>query len=139
MKKIISAFYSNTKLYVYNLNYMPRLIILFIDVFLTIFASAMAFVLMRSLKVTFYTTLDVPTRYSIIVLVNFIFFLVFKTYSGILRLSTLVDAIKLFYATACSCFALIVINYSTYFVIGKKIYLLPQLLLNFKFSFLILF
>jgi FlaA1/EpsC-like NDP-sugar epimerase len=139
MNKIISAFYSNTKLYVYNLNYMPRLIILFIDVFLTICASAMTFVLMRSLKVTFYTTLDVPTRYSIIILVNFIFFLVFKTYRGILRLSTLIDAIKLLYASACSCFVLIVINYSTYFVIGKKIYLLPSLLLNFIFSFLILF
>ncbi len=138
MKKIISAFYSNTKLYVYNLNYMPRLIILFIDVFLTIFASAMTFLLILSLKVTFYTTLDVPTSYSIIILVNFIFFLVFKTYSGILRLSTLVDAIKLFYATACSCFALIVINYSTYFVIGKKIYLLPSLFINFIFTFLIL-
>lgn len=139
MNKIISAFYSKTKLYVYNLNYMPRLIILFIDVFLTICASALCYALLRSLKVTFYTTLNIPIRYSIIILVNFIFFLVFKTYSGILRLSTLVDAIKLFYATASSCIVLIIINYSTYFAIGKKIYLLPSLLINFIFTFLILF
>ena len=139
MNKTISAFYTKTKLYLYNLNYMPRLIILFIDVFLAIFASILCFSFLRSLRVTFYTTLDIPTRYSIIIFVNFIFFLVFKTYSGILRLSTFIDALKLFYATACSCFVLIVINYSTYFAIGKKIYLLPSLLINFIFTFLFLF
>ena len=121
------------------LHYLPRWIIFFIDIFLVVLSSAFSYLIIRSLRVTFYTTLDVPTRYSIIVAVNILFFLVFKTYSGIIRHSTFIDGVKLLYATSCSFFLLIVINYSSYFVIGKKIYLLPSLLVNYIITFLVLF
>ena len=121
------------------LHYMPRWIIFFIDIFLVVLSSAFSYLIIRSLRVTFYTTLDVPTRYSIVIAVNILFFLVFKTYSGIIRHSTFIDGIKLLYATSCSFFLLIVINYSTYFVIGKKIYLVPSLVVNYFITFLVLF
>lgn len=121
------------------MHYLPRWIIFFIDIFLVIVSSAFTFVVVRSLHVKFYTTLDVPTRYFIIVFTNIIFFLVFKTYSGIIRHSTFIDGIKLLYSTACSFVLLIIVNYTTYFLIGKKIYLLPSLVLNFIITFLALF
>jgi FlaA1/EpsC-like NDP-sugar epimerase len=121
------------------LHYLPRWIIFFIDIFLVVLSSAFSYLIIRSLRVTFYTTLDVPTRYSIVVAINTLFFLVFKTYSGIIRHSTFIDGIKLLYATSCSFFLLIVINYSSYFVIGKKIYLVPSLVVNYIITFLVLF
>lgn len=125
----------------FSLNYLPRWMVFFMDVFLTILSSQISYIIVRSLRVKFYDTLDVPSRYGIVVLVNIFFFIVFKTYSGILRYSTFIDGLKLLYATICTFFTLVLINYSTYYFIGKKIYLLPQLGIDFiiTFSSLLLF
>jgi len=130
---------SKIKNILFSLEYLPRWMVFFMDVFLTIISTQVSYLIVRSLRVTFYNTLDVPTRYGIIVLVNIIFFIIFKTYSGIIRYSTFIDGIKLFYASLCTLFSLIIINYSTYFLIGKKIYLLPSLFINFVITFSILF
>ena len=125
----------------FSLNYLPRWMVFFMDVFLTIISSQISYIIVRSLRVKFYDTLDVPLRYGIVVLVNIFFFIVFKTYSGILRYSTFIDGIKLLYSTVCTFFTLVLINYSTYYFIGKKIYLLPSLGIDFiiTFSALLLF
>ena len=138
----ISAIKSPNKAFKKHLNslqYMPRWIIFFIDVFLVVLSSVFTFLIVKSLRVSFYTTLDIPVRYSIIVFINIIFFLVFKTYSGIIRHSTFIDGIKLLYSSVCSFLTLVAINYITYYAIGKKIYLFPSLVLNFIITFLALF
>ena len=139
MKNTFRAFTNKIKNKLYTLNYLPRWIILFIDIFLTIIASATTYLIVRSLNVSFYDTLDVLVRYSIIILVYFIFFLLFKTYSGILRLSTFLDGLKLLYASLSTLLVLILINYGCYFAIGKKIYLLPSLFVNCIITFSLLF
>ena len=130
---------SKIKKLLFSFEYLPRWVVFFMDIFLTIFSSEVSYLIVRSLRVKFYDTIDVPTRYGIIVLVNIIFFIIFKTYSGIIRYSTFIDGIKLLYSTLCALFTLIIINYSTYFLIGKKIYLLPSLFINFLITFSILF
>ena len=139
MKNTISDFSNRIKNKLFTLNYLPRWIILFIDVFLTIIASAISYLIVRSLHVRFYDTLDIPVRYSIIIFVYFIFFLLFKTYSGILRLSTFIDGLKLLYASLSTLVVLILINYSCYLTIGRKIYLLPSLFINCIITFSLLF
>ena len=137
----ISLYYIKSKIkkLLFSFEYLPRWVVFFMDVFLTIFSSEVSYLIIRSLRVKFYDTLDVPTRYGIVVLVNIIFFVIFKTYSGIIRYSTFIDGVKLLYATLCALFTLIIINYSTYFLIGKKIYLLPSLFINFLVTFSVLF
>ena len=130
---------SKIKKLLFSLDYLPRWMVFFMDVFLTIISSEISYLIVRSLRVKFYDTLDVPTRYGIVVLVNIIFFIIFKTYSGIIRYSTFIDGIKLLYSTLCTLFSLIIINYSTYYLIGKKIYLLPSLFINFIITFSTLF
>lgn len=130
---------SKIKKLLFSFEYLPRWVVFFMDIFLTIFSSEVSYLIVRSLRVKFYDTIDVPTRYGIIVLVYSIFFVIFKTYSGIIRYSTFIDGIKLLYATLCTLFTLIIINYSAYFLIGKKIYLLPSLFINFLITFSILF
>jgi FlaA1/EpsC-like NDP-sugar epimerase len=121
------------------MRYLPRWIVFFMDIFLTICSIGISYIIIRSLRVTFYTTLDFTYRFGLILLVNIIFFLVFKTYSGIIRHSTFLDGIKLFYATICSFIVLVIINYSTYFSIGKKIYVLPSLFIHLVIIFSVLF
>ena len=130
---------SKIKKLLFSLDYLPRWMVFFMDVFLTIISSEISYLIVRSLRVKFYDTLDVPTRYGIVVLVNIIFFIIFKTYSGIIRYSTFIDGIKLLYSTLCTLFSLIIINYITYYLIGKKIYLLPSLFINFIITFSTLF
>ena len=130
---------SKIKKLLFSFEYLPRWVVFFMDIFLTIFSSEVSYLIVRSLRVKFYDTLDVPTRYGIVVLVNIIFFVIFKTFYGIIRHSTFIDGVKLLYATLCTLFTLIIINYSTYFLIGKKIYLLPSLFINFLVTFSVLF
>lgn len=130
---------SKIKKLLFSFEYLPRWVVFFMDIFLTIFSSEVSYLIVRSLRVKFYDTLDVPTRYGIVLLVNIIFFVIFKTYSGIIRYSTFIDGVKLLYATLCTLFTLIIINYCTYFLIGKKIYLLPSLFINFLVTFSVLF
>ncbi len=121
------------------MDYLPRWMVFILDVILTIITSQISYLIVRSLRVKFYDTLDVPTRYGIILLVNIFFFIIFKTYSGIIRHSTFIDGVKLLYATLCTLITLIVINYSCFFITGKKIYLLPSLFINFVITFTALF
>ena len=91
----------------FSLNYLPRWMVFFMDVFLTVISSQISYIIVRSLRVKFYDTLDVPSRYGLVVLINIFFFIVFKTYSGILRYSTFIDGVKLLYATICTFFTLV--------------------------------
>ena len=122
-----------------NSTYVPRWIIFCLDVFIVGFSSLLSYFLMSNLKVNFYDTLDASLRYGLVVLVNSIFFLVFRTYSGIIRYSTFTDGLKLLASTSASFFLLVLINYSVYLSIGKKIYLMPGLFFNYLLSFLSLF
>ena len=139
MKSSLRNIKSKVKKLLFSLDYLPRWMVFFMDVFLTIISSEVSYLIVRSLRVRFYDTLDVPTRYGIVVLINVIFFVIFKTYSGILRYSTFIDGVKLLYSSICTFFTLVVINYGTYFLIGKKIYLLPSLVINFVITFSTLF
>ena len=136
-----SLFYIKSKIKdsLLSMDYLPRWMVFILDVILTIITSQISYLIVRSLRVKFYDTLDVPTRYGIILLVNIFFFIIFKTYSGIIRHSTFIDGVKLLYATLCTLITLIVINYSTFFITGNKIYLLPSLFINFVITFTALF
>lgn len=122
-----------------TLEYLPRWVIFCIDVSILLVANFISYTLISNLSVTFYDTLTVPVRYGIIVLINMIFFLLFRTYSGIVRHSSFVDGIKLLFSTSCSFAILILINYASYFFIGKKIYRMPSLFVNYVITFALLF
>ena len=125
--------------YLGKLDYLPRWIVFCIDLSLLLVANFVTYILISNLTLTFYDTLEVPVRYGIIVVVNVIFFLLFRTYSGIIRHSSFVDGIKLFFSTSCSFSFLVLINYGSYFFIGKKIYLMPGLFVNYVITYLLLF
>ncbi|MET0945523.1 MAG: nucleoside-diphosphate sugar epimerase/dehydratase [Flavobacterium sp.] len=140
-KNTISQILSRNNLVkkVSTIKYLPTWAIFCIDVSIVIFASFVTYQLLSNLPISFYPTLDVFTRNAIVIFVNMIFFLVFKTYSGIIRHSTFLDAIKLLISTTCAFVTSGIINYATYFVTGKKIFMIPSLLIKYLVIFLSLF
>ncbi len=125
--------------YFTNMDYLPRWIVFSIDISIVIFANIFSYFLFRFLHISFYATLNPLTRYSLVVLINCFFFLFFKTYSGIIRHSTFIDGIKLLYSSMFSFIVLVLINYSSYFIIGKKIFVIPALFINAIIIFSLLF
>jgi FlaA1/EpsC-like NDP-sugar epimerase len=122
-----------------NLNYLPRWLVALMDLFIIISANAITYILLMHLKTNFYETFSVLQRNGLIVVVNICFFIYFKTYAGIIRHSSAIDAVKLFFATFSSFLILTIINYTSYYAFGKKIFLFPGLVLSFILSFAFLF
>ncbi|RKS01886.1 nucleoside-diphosphate sugar epimerase/dehydratase [Flavobacterium sp. 102] len=122
-----------------NIGYLPRWIIFAIDVFIVSVACIITTVIINTLSVVYKSSLDVISLNLIIVLVNAVFFMVYRTYSGIIRHSTFIDGIKLLVATTSSYFILLFVNIGYYFLTNKKLFLSTGLFITFVISFLLLF
>lgn len=133
LKKIIS-----TKRF-QNIGYLPRWIIFAIDVFIVLIACVITQVMVFSLNVKLYPTLNPYLQYAFVVLVNAISFFFFKTYSGIIRHSTFIDGVKLLVATTTSYLTLMVFNYTFQTILDDKLLLSTGLFITYVISFLLLF
>lgn len=122
-----------------NIGYLPRWIIFAIDVFIVLVASAITYVIIYSLSNLRYNPFGMVTRYGLVILVNAIFFLVYRTYAGIIRHSTFIDGVKLLVSTATSYICLLIINFSCILFFDKVIFVTTGLFINFVLSFLLLF
>ena len=123
----------------FSIGYLPRWIIFCIDIIILSFANLLTHLIVISLTLGFYKTITLVEQYLLILLVNILFFRVFKTFSGIIRHSTFIDAVKIFFASFCSFLVLSIINYGCYFIAHKKIFLFPALIISFVLSFTFLF
>ncbi|TVZ28355.1 FlaA1/EpsC-like NDP-sugar epimerase [Gillisia sp. Hel_I_86] len=130
---------SDSALNLRNLKYLPRWAVFLIDIFLVSISSLLTILIIIDLTPNYYTLLDFTLKGIIVVLTNIFFFFVFKTYAGIIRYSSNIDALKLILATTSSFITLILINYITFFVIGEKVFLIGGLLINLWISFSLLF
>ena len=96
-----------------SLKYLPRWLVLFVDIALCIFSFYLSQVLLGSLK---YYYADIPLlsffpRMVTLVVSQVFFFWMFHTYSGVLRYSGYVDAIKLLLAVVCNTILLLFATY----------------------------
>src|SRR5690606_17204469 len=99
-----------------NMGYLPRWIIFMIDVFIVFVASIITYFLVESLTVDFYRHLNMPVRYALVIFVNAFFFLLYRTYAGIIRHSTFIDCVKLLVSTTTAFLALVGLNYTWYLI-----------------------
>jgi FlaA1/EpsC-like NDP-sugar epimerase len=136
LNKAIEAVFNKK---VNSFGYLPRWIIFSIDIGILIFANLLTYIMLTNLDSTFYNLLNVFERYGLIICVNIVFFIFFRTYAGIIRHSSFIDAVKLLFSTFTSLVALVIINYISYFVSGEKIFLVPGLIMSFVLSFTFLF
>jgi FlaA1/EpsC-like NDP-sugar epimerase len=74
-----------------------------------------------------------------IIAVNGLFFIFFRTFSGIIRHSTFIDGVKLLLSTSAAFMFLFVMNYFWEFNFGYKAYLNSALFINYILAFSLLF
>lgn len=122
-----------------NLGYLPRWIVFCIDVCIVLFASIVTYYIVSNLTFRHYDTYSVLSRYIITVFTYIFFFFAFRTYAGIIRHSSFIDALKLLVSTFATFLALVTLNYTHFLITGNKIFLFPVLLIHFVISFLLLF
>lgn len=121
------------------LKFLPRWVILFIDILIIVTSLLVSHQLIIGLDVHHYKTFPLLYVFLLIIGINVFFMYVFRTYLGVIRHSTFVDLFKIFVANLCSLFTALVINYVYFFSTDKKIILVPFLGLYFAIECLFLF
>ncbi|MHA3045081.1 polysaccharide biosynthesis protein [Riemerella anatipestifer] len=123
-----------------NVRYLPRWVVLLIDIFFLTFSLVLAYATIDRLSFMHHSyILNFYQKYVAILGVNIFFMFVFRTYSGIIRHSTFVDLFKILLASFCTVFTLSIFNYIYYFLFKQKLFLLPILVIYFCISFTVLF
>lgn len=143
MKKLIDAFaslYSGDNIVrLTELRYVPRWIVLLIDIFIVLLSIFFSYYFLKKLqvKVNFpeYTT----EKRLLLIFVNILFMVVFKTYAGIIRHSTFFDFFKILLSSGSTLLSLFLINYVVESILGKSIYLYPTLFFYFFISVSMMF
>jgi FlaA1/EpsC-like NDP-sugar epimerase len=122
-----------------NLGYLPRWIVLLIDIGITFVSALLVYVMVWSMGLESFDIEFIVYVLPTYVFLNIFFFWMFRTYSGIIRHSSFIDAIKLGFATFSTLVVLVVINYTVLIIRGDKIFMNTALLINFVISFSTLF
>ncbi len=121
--------------------YLPRWIVVLLDIFLCSLAMLATYFILKGSTIYFHNVISAPLQGIIVLLVNLLFFFIFKSYSGIIRHSTFIDIIKLAFTTVATIVTILLFNFIFEFIQGQKIFLTTSLLLYMfaSFTFLLLF
>ena len=131
--------YSSNSLDIRKMRYLPRWLVLCIDLSIVFISILLTYIVISELTSNFYPIFTAYQRITIILIVQTVFFILFKTYAGLIRHSSTVDALKLFLATGFTFGFLISGNYLFHAIKGEKIFLTVGLLLNSFISFTLLY
>lgn len=137
LKSILAG--KDTSLDLKNIKYLPRWVVYLIDISLVAVSTLLTILIVIDLTPSYYTLLSFYDKTFLILAVHIFYFYIFKTYAGIIRYSSNIDALKLQLATFSSFITLTIINYIVYFVIDEKIFLIGGLFINLCISFSLLF
>ncbi len=121
-----------------NIGYLPRWIIICIDISILFLASAVTYFVVSNLTLGFYPTFTLFERYALVIVVNLLCFLVYRTYAGIIRHSSFIDAFRLLFSTFTAFLILVIFNYTYFLFNGIKVFLFPGLIIHFVISFILL-
>ncbi|WP_299179767.1 nucleoside-diphosphate sugar epimerase/dehydratase [uncultured Chryseobacterium sp.] len=138
MKKLYDAFgalYNGDNIVkITELRYMPRWFVIFIDVLIIISSILLSYLFLKNLEVKVNFPEYRTEKRLVLVMINILFMFVFKTYAGIIRHSTFFDFFKIILSSGSTLLTLLVINYISETILGKSVYLYPNLFLYFLIS-----
>lgn len=129
----------NLKLNFKNLGYLPRWVILAMDVSIVLLTGLLSYLLLKGMKLEFIPKAYIVEAITIYFVVNVFFFWVFRTYSGIIRHSSYIDGVKLFFAQLCSLITMAAVNFVFLLDHDFKLYLNTGIFINAVLSFFFLF
>ena len=131
----------NTKLWqtFHNIGYLPRWIILLIDVFVICITAALSYLLIYRTGELYIKPKLFAISIPAYLIISIIAFRVFRTYSGIIRHSSYIDAVKIFFSQFTTAFLLLALNSIYKTISGDLLFLNIGILINAVFSFASLF
>ena len=119
--------------------YLPRWIVFCMDCVNALVSVVITYLIIQNLTPYQHGVVSVLKSYGIIFVVQVFCFILFRTYAGIIRHSSILDAFKLMSATFTALVGLIAINYVSFHTIGIKLFLIPTLIIQFIILFVLLF
>ncbi len=124
-----------------SLRYLPRWLVLSVDIVVCIIAFVISYLIAVNLSVTHNQVLALPFtgRLSLLLLFQVIFFWFFHTYSGILRYSGYVDAAKLLLAVFSNAALLVILNLLFISFLSIHLFYYESILFYSVISFFLLF
>lgn len=129
----------NLRINVKNLSYLPRWIILVLDISIVLISSVITIILFQGLKLDYISYKYFSHGLLFYALINLLFFWIFKTYSGIIRHSSYIDGLKLFFAQFATFIFLIALNTVLLLFDKHKFFLTTGAFINSVLSFSLLF
>ena len=137
----VSKYFSraNLRFNIHNLSYLPRWIIVMLDVSVLIIAFFFTYLIFRGTGLDYIITPDSLIFVSSFISVNVFFFWVFRTYSGIIRHSSYIDAVKLLFSQMAVLVVFLFFNFFYELLFGTKVFLNTALFINIVLSFCGLF
>lgn len=133
IKKILvslnNLFSEENRLDILNIRYLPRWAVLFIDTFIVLLSLIVTYLLLKDIGIMPLGIITVWQQLGLILGVNFIFLLIFKTYAGLIRHSSYMDALKLLFANTSTLLVLLLINLVYDIIEGAKMFLTTGLIL----------
>ncbi|MFM2394714.1 MAG: hypothetical protein RLZZ546_2696 [Bacteroidota bacterium] len=122
-----------------NLGYLPRWLILLIDVFIIATSAAITYYLFKGIGLDYFKETSYVSKLSFYFVVNIFFFWWFKTYSGIIRHSSFIDAIKIMFSQIGTLLFLGLVDLIYSLVSEESLFVTTALFINIIFSFCLLF
>lgn len=122
-----------------NIGYLPRWIILLLDIFVISVTCILSYVLIYRTGILYVKPGLYGISIPVYLIISIFSFRAFRTYAGIIRHSSYVDAIKIFFAQFTTAFLLLAINNLYWSITGSLLYLNIGILINAIFSFTCLF
>lgn len=122
-----------------NLGYLPRWLILLLDLFIVLTSGIISFFLLKGIKLEFIPKPFIIYGLTFYLILNLFFFWIYRTYSGIIRHSSYIDAIKLFFSQFSTFVVLLLVNFFLLLLDKNKLYLTTGLFINAVLSFSLLF
>lgn len=119
--------------------YLPRWMVVFLDTLLCIVSLSLVYFIVLGSPINFLKVVSLENQGIIILGVTIFYFYIFKTYSGIIRHSTLIDILKLIISSFSTAATLIIFNYLYEKFTGDRIFITTSILLYMFLSFTILF
>ncbi|RYJ37842.1 Polysaccharide biosynthesis protein CapD [Flavobacterium anhuiense] len=129
----------NLRANINNLSYLPRWIIVGIDVMVLVFSFCLTYLLFEGTAIGYLITSHNFYFVAGLIIVNVFFFWLFRTYSGIIRHSSYIDAIKLLFSQMSVLVFFLFINLVFELYTGHKAFLNTALFINLVLSFCGLF
>ncbi|UWX61494.1 polysaccharide biosynthesis protein [Chryseobacterium oranimense] len=122
-----------------ELRYIPRWLVFFIDITIVSFSVLTTYLFLINLHVKINFTEYSNEKIFVVILVNVLFMLLFKTYAGIIRYSTFFDFFRILWSSGSTLLVLLGLSYISHVTLGKPVYLYPALFLFFFISVFLMF